>query len=281
MNEALNHTTKAEWPDYHNNPFRLTVDEIKNPNTVIDEFFETYHLTDIRACLDEWLHDGLVVETMESKSHFYTHDKVIKLIEACWVIRQNQKGKNLNNSLPVIIPTTEPEEILGKPAQLIEFVENDPLYVVTEVFKSESLSCLRNQLRGWLHVGLSADCSIYENGEQRRQLLALQDQLLMLAEALYVFNYQNLENDSLIELFNNDDKPRLLSQDQISNPMQVLTAFFEKFPMAYTIRELNDWLEAGIAYAGEYPDNMSELQVLYTYRNMLCLIKSANQLLSL
>lgn len=278
MNE-LTHSIRAEWPDYHNNPLRLTVDEIQNPDIVIDEFFETYHLTDIRACLDEWLHDGLVVETIESKAHVYTHDKVIKLIEACWVIRQNQKGKNLNNPLPVIKETIEPKEVLGKPAQLIEFVENDPLYVVTEVFKSESLSCLRDQLRDWLHVGLSTDCSVYEEGEQRRQLLAFQDQLLLLVETLFVI-IKDRENTNIHKTTFEDDKPMLLNQDQIANPKQLIATFFDKFPIAYAIRELNDWLGAGIAYDGDYPDNMSELQVLYTYQNVLCLIKSANRLYS-
>ena len=92
MNEPLKHTTQAEWPDYHNNPFRLTTQEIENPNTVIDQFFESYHLPDIRACLDEWLHDGMLVETIESKKHFSTHKDIEKLVEACWLLRQNNKA---------------------------------------------------------------------------------------------------------------------------------------------------------------------------------------------
>jgi hypothetical protein len=277
MNEPLNQRTLAEWPDYHNNPLRLTTDEINNPTGVINEFFETYHLPDIRLCMENWLHDGLVVETIESKGHVYTHDKVIKLIEACWLIRQNNKEKLIQNTLPITTPVTEPEEVLGKPAQLIEFAEIDSLNVIIDVFQSESLHLLRDQLRDWLHVGLSADCSIYEAGEQRRQLLAFQDQLLILAEALFVIYSQN---EKSIKHITEDDSPKLLNRDQIANPMQVVNTFFEKFPMAYTIRELNDWLEAGIAYAGDYPDNMSELQVLFTYRNILCLIKAANWLLS-
>jgi hypothetical protein len=279
MNEQLNNTALPSFPDWHNNPLRLTMDEINNPITVILDFFQSYHLPDIRFCLHNWLLDSLPKESVESKAHFSTYEDIEKLVEACWLIRQNQKEKNDQRSLPISEPNTEPTEVLGKTVQLIECVESKPFYVITEVFKSESLSYLRDQLRDWLHVGLSADCSIYENGEQRRQLLVFQDQLLVLMEALFVFNYQNLENDSLIEQFNNDDNPRLLSQDQIGNPMPVIVGFFEKFPMAYSIRELNDWLEAGIAYAGDYPDNMSELQVLYTYRNVLCLVESAKTLI--
>lgn len=77
-----------------------------------------------------------------------------------------------------------------------------------------------------------------------------------------------------------DDKPRLLSRDQIANPMQVIAGFFEKYPMVYIIRELNDWLEASNCFAGTHPDNMGELQALYTYRNVLCLIKSAERLIA-
>jgi hypothetical protein len=271
--------TSNDYPQWHNQPLRLTISEIENPSTVIDEFFETCHLPDIRLCMDNWMHDGMVAETIESKAHVYTHDKVIKLIEACWVLRQNQK-RTAHKDSSITIPISGPEEVLGKPIHLVELAERNPTSVIAEVFDSESLPSLRDQLRDWMHVGLSADCSIYEEGEQRRQLLAFQDQLLVLVEALFIIDKDGeiINTDRRIS---EEDKPKLLNQDQIVNPKQVIAAFFDKFPIVYSIRELNDWLEAGIAYAGEYPDNMSELQVLYTYRNVLCLIKAANQLLIL
>ena len=92
------------FPDYHNNPFRLTIKEIENPTAVIDEFFESYNLPEIRACLDEWLHDGMLVENIESKKHFSTYKDIEKLVEACWVIRQNQRGKNVQSSFTVSDP---------------------------------------------------------------------------------------------------------------------------------------------------------------------------------
>jgi hypothetical protein len=70
-----------------------------------------------------------------------------------------------------------------------------------------------------------------------------------------------------------------LPRIKIAKPAQVVITFYEKFPMAYVLRELNDWLEAGISYPGTYPDTMSELQALHTYSTVVCLVKSADRLI--
>lgn len=66
--------------------------------------------------------------------------------------------------------------------------------------------------------------------------------------------------------------------DRLANPRQVIAVFYVKFPVACILRELNDWLEAGISYQGTYSETMSELQALHTYRSVLCLVKSADRL---
>ena len=71
------------------------------------------------------------------------------------------------------------------------------------------------------------------------------------------------------------NKISLLNQDQIANPSQVVTDFYDKYPIAYIVRVLNDWLEAGISY----PDSMSELQALHTYRSVLYVCQSINKTL--
>ena len=58
------------FPDYHDQPLRLTIDEIENPTKVIYEFFLNYHLPDIRSCLHNWLQDSFHKEILESKEHF-------------------------------------------------------------------------------------------------------------------------------------------------------------------------------------------------------------------
>jgi hypothetical protein len=157
-------------------------------------------------------------------------------------------------------------------------VNEAPLTVIAEVFKSESLTYLSDQLHGWLQIALSADSSVYDEGTQRGKLLTFEDQLSVLIEALFVLNTQaqKIEAKGILQT----DRIRLLTEDQVANPMQVIASFFQQFPIVYVNRELNDCLEASMCFDGEYPGNMSKLDALNTYRNILCLIKSANCLLN-
>lgn len=298
-------------PQWFNQPLRLSKEEKHNPHMVIEAFFDSYHLQDVRQILWRWLvaviSSSLSIssEPLERNNHIYFYEKLEELVEAALVMKRRMKKRsnkkrrryfNKNSHFEKVhtvepkentqshktIPvseTIEVDEILNKPKQLTEYVKDAPLYVISEVFKSESLPSLLEQLRDWLHVALSADYHIYEDGEQRRQLLAFHEQLQLLVEALFIILTRNTESTDAKEQTKGDDKTRLLSQDQIANPMQVVIAFFERFPTGYIMRELNDWLEAGIAYAGPYPDNMNEMQALLTFRDVLCLVKSANRLL--
>jgi len=109
-------------------------------------------------------------------------------------------------------------------------------------------------------------------------LIAFHDELQLLVEALFVICSRNTDDDTIKEKIS-FTKIRLLAKDQIANPAHVVTTFYDKFPMAYVLRELNDWLEAGISYPGTYPDTMSELQALHTFRTVVCLIKSGARLI--
>jgi len=321
MNEPLNTSRPGisfsgksynKHPHWYNQPLRLTKEQKSDPLPVLDDFFECYHLNEVRQTLWEWLTEvlssqrSIATEPHERNNYIYFYEKIEGVIEAVFVIKKKiqkhrykrekrklikaaqpgkdqavtMKGGTSSHKLAPAVETGNNEAAFNKPKQLIEYVDTDPMYVIKEVFTNESLSFLRDQLRDWLFVAISADSAIYEDGEQRKQLLVYQEQVLVLIEALFVIHSHNVEKESLQEQGKDADKPRLLSQDQIDNPMQVLIEFFRKFPAIYSIRELNDWMEAGIAYAGNYPDNMSELQVLLTYRNVLCLIKAAYQLLT-
>ena len=301
MNEPLtNSTPKSNFngktynnhPQWYNQPLRLTEEQKQNPLLVLGDFFQCYHLNDIREILWVWLTEvissphSISNEGQNRNNHFYFYEKIEELIEAAFVIRSeiNQYVKEQehvkSDTVVSISETVDKEDLFDKPKQLLEYVDEAPMYVIAEVFKSESLAFLRDQLRDWLHVALSADCSIYEDGEQRRQLFSFQDQLQVLVESLFIICTQNKEIQDIKNQIIETDKPRLLSRDQIANPMQVIAGFFAKFPMVYISRELNDWLEASICYTGNYPDNMDEQQAFYTYRNALCLIKAADRLIA-
>ncbi|OQP65839.1 hypothetical protein A3860_14695 [Niastella vici] len=304
--------TYNNHPHWHNQPLRLTKEQKRDPLPVLDDFFECYHLNDVRQILWQWLttvissHQSISNDALDRDNHLYFYEKIEGIIEAAYVMKRKllkhrrkvEKRRLKKSSQPENIQYVKtPEhfksnatglaaenvvngEVFNKPKQLLEFVDEAPIYVITQVFKSESLAFLRDQLRDWLHVALSADSTIYDDGEQRRQLLSFQDHLLVIVEALFVIYIQNKNKIAEKEIVDTD-KPRLLSQDQIDNPMQVITSFFEKFPMVYIVRELYDWLEASFCFGGTYPDNMDKLQALNIYRNVLCLITAADRLLSI
>jgi hypothetical protein len=76
--------------------------------------------------------------------------------------------------------------------------------------------------------------------------MAFHDELQLFVEALFVICSRSREDDAIKEKIAST-KIRLLNQDQIANPDQVITAFCNKYPIAYILRELNDWLEGYVA----------------------------------
>lgn len=303
-------------PQWHNQPLRLTKEQKSDPLLVLDDFFECYHLDDVREILWQWLTEvlssqhSIASESLDRNSHIFFYEMVEAIIEAAYVMRrkihkhrrkqekrrlkrihQPEKNQSFNEKLKSdmtkpIFDSVINEDTFNKPKELIEYVSENPTYVITEVFKTydwrenEPLAILRDQLQDWLIVAISADTAFYEEGEQRRQLLSFKDHLVILVEALYtVYKHQKVKDQTDVEINQADKTTVLLSQEQIANPMLVVASFFKKFPMVYIIRELNNWLEAAICYGGTFPENMSQIDALYTHRNMLCLIKSANRLL--
>jgi hypothetical protein len=289
-------------PQWYNQPLRLTKEQMQNPMLILHDFFQCYHLNETRQILWEWFTEvvsssrSISIEGADRNDHVFFYEKVEEIIEAAFVIkkrfhkrrlrkqkRENRRNGQLNanpDAKAVIsdFEFVEKDVILNKTKRLIEFVTEAPVYVITEVFKEESLTCLSMHLRNWLLVALCDDSSVYEIREQRQQLITFHDELQLLVEALFVICSRSTDDDTIKEKIA-VNKIRLLNRDQIANPVQVVTTFYDKFPIAYVLRELNDWLEAGISYAGTYPDTMSELQALHTFRTVVCLVKSADRLI--
>jgi hypothetical protein len=311
LNYNFSGKSHNKHPLWYNQPLRLNKEQKLDPLQVFNEFFQCYHLNEIREILWEWLTEvvssprSISSDSIERGNHMYFYEKMEELIEAAYVMKGSihkhprkweklmlkKRNWSANNQGPIVaknlaqpnafIENADNAIMFNKPKQLFEHVNETPLYVITEVFRNDSLPCLMDQLRGWLHAALSADCAIYEEGEQRSQLLSFSDQLLVLVEALFIIYNQNGEKEEKVKTIPQSDTTQLLSQDQIENPMLLIVSFFKSFPMVYIIRELNDWLEASICYAGPYPDNMSEVDALYTFRKVLCLVKSAKRLLTI
>lgn len=268
------------WPEWHNQPLFLTREGINNPKLVLDQFFDCYHLPDIRTCLNNWLQDAMDKPTIESKQHVSTHNEVQKLVEAAWLIHQNNNEKYMKQTTREIKIYEQGDDILmedkfNKPKRLIEKVTDDPLFVIREVFKAESLDFIKEAMGDWLHVGLVSESIRYQYGGQRAYLLDFCNQLLLLVEALYIINVQlQPEKNKAI----GKDVSLLLTGEQRADPGSMIADFFKQFPVAYIRRELWDWFHAGITFGGTWPENLSPAVVINLYDYLSCLTEAAQNL---
>ena len=239
-------------PDYHFKPLALTVDQIENPTTVILDFFTNFHLPDFREHFKKMFEASLNQETTEPHKHHHTFTEIEKVIEACWVIRENLKEKN-GQGIGIVFPV--PGRILGKEALLIEKVKTEPLQVIRSLFETFGLNYFQEMIRDWHFVASTSDCVLYEDLEHRRQLFVLSREL-------------NLFTETVAKLI--DPK---YAEDHTQ--FQVLNSFFEKFPIVYLRRELKDWLDAGLAFDGKWPVDFRERDIVDCYDAFLCLFEAA------
>ena len=79
-------------PEWYNTPLRLNEQEKSDPVSVLQEFFQSYHLNDIRQILWAWTvtvvssPNSVSNDHHERNNHFFFYEKVEQLIEACWMI---------------------------------------------------------------------------------------------------------------------------------------------------------------------------------------------------
>jgi hypothetical protein len=162
---------------------------------------------------------------------------------------------------------------------LIEYVVDNPIFVLKEVFCSREDLFITEELNYWLIIGLSSDLCAYDDWGTRLPLVYFYDQLLLLVEALYTLylhNKDSIDKEAKVRPY----KINLLSKEQLVNLKQVIVAFFNRFSIVYIIRELDDWFLAGLTYPASLPEKIYGPYHIYRiHRNVLCLIKSAERLI--
>jgi len=166
-----------------------------------------------------------------------------------------------------------------KSERLIEFVNEDPLYVLSEVFSSDHWNFIIDELRDWLIIGLSSDLNVYSDWGERLTLVVFHDHLVLLIEALFITYVGSIEDANKKENIPSYEI-HFLSNEEKANPKLVMVRFFEKFTTDYIMRELDDWFTASLTYPGYWRnDVVSSYHAQRVYENVLCLIKSAEKLL--
>ena len=81
-------------PNWHSQPLRLNEEELKNPRLIIDNFFECYHLQEVRQTLWNWVVEivsssrSISQEGQQRNDHIYFYEKLEALVEAAFLINQ-------------------------------------------------------------------------------------------------------------------------------------------------------------------------------------------------
>ncbi|OQP59255.1 hypothetical protein A3860_38025 [Niastella vici] len=269
-------------PQWYNEPLRLTEEQTNEPTLALDDFFQCYHLNEVRQTLWQWVvavisSAGSVSDDHhERNNHLYFYEKMEMLVEANWIMR---RGCGKNNT-PVSrapgkqgrVPADEievPHTRFSKPARLIEKISTEPKLVIQEVFSEVTWEELHEYLLPtWLRVAVVSSESPYSDGDGRQVLYEFYDQLMIFIEALYISSEAEPEYS-----------PSFLSAEQSANPSQVITAFFQQCPVEYVHRELCDFLDAGLGYdGGSFPNGFTPWQAWMAYNHVLCLVEAGYQL---
>lgn len=83
-------------PEWYKTPLRLNDEERCNPRIILEEFFQSYHLNDVREILWDWTvavlssPGSISIDHLDRNNHLFFYEKIEQLIEACWMIHSNE-----------------------------------------------------------------------------------------------------------------------------------------------------------------------------------------------
>ncbi|MCS3800869.1 hypothetical protein [Niastella sp. OAS944] len=267
--------TYNNHPIYYNEPIRLNEEQTKNPDLVFDEFFQCYHLNEVRQTMWQWLvtvvsgADSASKDPHERNNDMFFYEQIEMLVEGVWVLQRKggqMRVSDTNVSDTCIGNTKDANSSrFSKPMRLVEKAHSHPEEVIKEAFSEVSWRDLYEYLLPtWLRVAVVSSESPYSDGDGREVLYAFYDQLLAFVEALYII-YEAPEGHN----------PNCLSEEQLADPRRVVSAFFQQFTIEYIRRELHDFLDAALGYDGVYPNGFTPWQAWMVYGQVVCLVEGA------
>jgi hypothetical protein len=238
MKEQLRQQLLTEFPKWHLKPLRLSIVEIDNPASVLDFFFTCYDLPDLRACLKEMLHDSLRAEGADAASHVSTHRDLEKLVEAVWVIH-NQNNNNTSikkqglshNKIKPEVEEIENVKLVGSYRNIREFFESFTLpearNYLSSVLKAAESKHIWNDAAPTdllyffesMEALLSATYSIIKEGNKIKKVILPKspDACDLTQYHLYCGHYNQLKPW--------DYFPRMLSAKEYRDPYKALQNF--------------------------------------------------------
>ena len=91
--------TQNKHPQWYNEPLRLSTEQKQNPILVIADFFEWYHLQDVKEILWTWTKTvissptSISNEPLDRGNHICFYENIETLIEATFIIVRNSQEK--------------------------------------------------------------------------------------------------------------------------------------------------------------------------------------------
>lgn len=238
MKEQLRQKILTNFPEWHLKPLRLSIAEMEEPYSVLNYFFECYTLPQIRACLEELVYDSLRAEDTDAPSHVTTHADIEKLVEAVWVIHdQNgnsngiKKQSSLSNKIDTEVEEIENVKLVGGYRNIREFFESFTLpdarnYLSSAVKAAESKQIWNDAAPTDLlyffesmEALLSAVYSIVKEGNKIKKVILPKspDACELTRYHLYCGRYDQLKPW--------DYFPRILSAKEYRDPYKALQNF--------------------------------------------------------
>lgn len=86
--------TYNHHPQWYNQPLRLTREQKQDPFLVIEDFFECYHLNEVREILWKWMEEvvcsprSISNNPMDRSNHMYFYEKMEELVEAVFMLEK-------------------------------------------------------------------------------------------------------------------------------------------------------------------------------------------------
>jgi hypothetical protein len=86
--------TYNHHPQWYNQPLRLKGEQKHDPFLVFEDFFECYHLNEVREILWRWMEEvvcsphSISSDLVERCNHIYFYEKIEELVEAAFMLEK-------------------------------------------------------------------------------------------------------------------------------------------------------------------------------------------------
>jgi hypothetical protein len=91
--------THNKHPQWQNQPLRLNTEERKNPLLAIQDFFDSYHLEEVRQILWSWMVEvvtsqrSIANSPRDRNNNIFFYEKIEALVEAAYLLRNKSRAK--------------------------------------------------------------------------------------------------------------------------------------------------------------------------------------------